>query len=174
MKHYLCSVLIVQSCPILFNPLDCSSPSFSVHGILQATILEKKIQGIFLTQGSNLCLLHCRQILYCLSHQERPQREQFSQKKSHRNETFGTFSRSVGKSSAIPPITIRDNALVFLEQWNSSQLPYDRWLFLTQSPSKRQKLANRKRSEKFFGPILHFVRSKSRQMMWFSWEVIHS
>ena len=28
--------------------------------------------GIFLTQGSNLGLLHCRQILYCLSHQGSP------------------------------------------------------------------------------------------------------
>ena len=27
------------------------------------------LQGIFLTQGLNLGLLHCRQILYCLSHQ---------------------------------------------------------------------------------------------------------
>ena len=27
------------------------------------------LQGIFPTQGSNLSLLHCRQILYCLSHQ---------------------------------------------------------------------------------------------------------
>ena len=26
------------------------------------------LQGIFLTQGSNLCVLHCRQILYLLSH----------------------------------------------------------------------------------------------------------
>ena len=28
------------------------------------------LQGIFLTQGSNLGLLHCRQILYNLNHQE--------------------------------------------------------------------------------------------------------
>ena len=28
------------------------------------------LQGIFLTQGSNSGVLHCRQILYCLSHQE--------------------------------------------------------------------------------------------------------
>ena len=28
--------------------------------------------GIFLTQGLNPCLLHCRQILYCLSHQGSP------------------------------------------------------------------------------------------------------
>ena len=27
------------------------------------------LQGIFLTQGPNLDLLPCRQILYCLSHQ---------------------------------------------------------------------------------------------------------
>ena len=30
------------------------------------------LQGIFLTQGSNLVLLHSRQILHCLSHQGRP------------------------------------------------------------------------------------------------------
>ena len=29
-------------------------------------------QGIFLTQGLNLGLPHCRQTLYCLSHQETP------------------------------------------------------------------------------------------------------
>ena len=30
------------------------------------------LQRIFLTQGSNLGILHCRQILYCLSHQGSP------------------------------------------------------------------------------------------------------
>ena len=30
------------------------------------------LQGIFLTQGSNLGLQHCRQILYILSHQGSP------------------------------------------------------------------------------------------------------
>ena len=30
------------------------------------------LQRIFLTQGSNLGLLHCRQTLYCLSHQGSP------------------------------------------------------------------------------------------------------
>ena len=28
------------------------------------------LQGIFPTKGSNPGLLHCKQILYCLSHQE--------------------------------------------------------------------------------------------------------
>ena len=34
------SVLVAQSCLTLCNPMDCSPPSFSVHGILQARILE--------------------------------------------------------------------------------------------------------------------------------------
>ena len=34
--------------------------------------LHSLLQGIFLTQGLNLGLLHCRQILYCLSHQGSP------------------------------------------------------------------------------------------------------
>ena len=31
---------VTQSCPTLCNPLDCSPPGSSVHGILQARILE--------------------------------------------------------------------------------------------------------------------------------------
>ena len=31
---------VVQSCPTLWDPMDCSLPGFSVHGILQARILE--------------------------------------------------------------------------------------------------------------------------------------
>ena len=56
---------------VMFNSLG--PPGFSVHGILQARILEwvsiPFSRGIFPTQGSNLGLLNCRQILYCLSHQ---------------------------------------------------------------------------------------------------------
>ena len=33
-------VLVAQSCPTLCNPTDCSPPGSSVHGILQARILE--------------------------------------------------------------------------------------------------------------------------------------
>ena len=33
-------VKVTQSCPTLFNPMDCSLPGSSVHGILQARILE--------------------------------------------------------------------------------------------------------------------------------------
>ena len=107
-----------QSCPILCDPMDCSLPGSSVHGILQARILEwvgrerypspgylskpgiehrpsalqadslpteppgkpkntgvgslSLLQGIFLIQQLNWDLLHCRWILYCLSHQGSP------------------------------------------------------------------------------------------------------
>ena len=67
--------LVSQSCLTLCDPMDCSPPGSSVHGILQARILESchsLLQGIFLTQGSNPGLLHCRQILYPLSHQGSP------------------------------------------------------------------------------------------------------
>ena len=31
---------LLQLCPTLFNPMDCSPPDFSVHGILHVRILE--------------------------------------------------------------------------------------------------------------------------------------
>ena len=65
-------VKVAQSCPTLCNPMD-----YTVHGILQARVLEwvascSLLQGIFPTQGSNPGLLHCRRILYQLSHKGSP------------------------------------------------------------------------------------------------------
>ena len=31
---------VVQSCPILRNPMDCSTPGSPIHGIFQARVLE--------------------------------------------------------------------------------------------------------------------------------------
>ena len=31
---------VTQSCPTLSNPMDCSLPGSSVHGIFQARVLE--------------------------------------------------------------------------------------------------------------------------------------
>ena len=31
---------VAQSCPTLLDPMDCSLPGSSVHGIFQATVLE--------------------------------------------------------------------------------------------------------------------------------------
>ena len=48
--------------------MDCSLPGSSVHGISQARILEwvaiSSSRRPSATQGSNLCLLYCRQSLY--------------------------------------------------------------------------------------------------------------
>ena len=66
-------MLVAKLCPTLCNPVNCSPPGSSVHGILQVRILECVTipfsRGTFPTQGSNLGLLNCKQILYHLSHQ---------------------------------------------------------------------------------------------------------
>ena len=64
---YVC-VKVSQSCPTLCEPLDCSLPGSSVHGIPQARKNTRVascslLQGIFLTQGSNPGLPHWRWIL---------------------------------------------------------------------------------------------------------------
>ena len=66
MTFYTCvHAKLLQLDPTLCDPVDCSPPGSSVHGILQARILEwvamPSSRGIFPTQGSNqnlLCLLH--------------------------------------------------------------------------------------------------------------------
>ena len=66
-------VLVAQSSLTLWNPMDCSPPGPSVHGISQARILEWVAilfsRVIFPNQGSNPGILPCRQIPYLLSHQ---------------------------------------------------------------------------------------------------------
>ena len=61
---------VTQSCPALCDPRDYSpwnSPGQNT-GVGSLSLL----QGIFPTQGSNPVLLHCRQILYQLSHKGSP------------------------------------------------------------------------------------------------------
>ena len=77
--HCVCvsvCLLVIPSCLTLCNPTDCSPPGSSVYEILQARILEWVAvpfsRGIFLCQGLNPGLLHCRQILYLLNHQGSP------------------------------------------------------------------------------------------------------
>ena len=60
-------VLVAQSSRILRDPMDCSPPGSSVHGVFQARILECVV--VFFSKGSsqagsNLVLLHCRQIFF--------------------------------------------------------------------------------------------------------------
>ena len=74
-----CAVLclVTQSCPNLRDLMDCSPPGSSVRGNSQGKNIgvgcHAFLQEIFPTQGSNLGLSHCRQILYWLSnHQGNP------------------------------------------------------------------------------------------------------
>ena len=63
-------------CPTLCNPMDCKLPGFSIHGDSSSKNTgmgcHALLQGIFPNQGLNPGLLHCRRILYCLSHQGSP------------------------------------------------------------------------------------------------------
>ena len=57
------------------DPMDCSPPDSSAHGILQARILEWvafPFSRGFPNPGIKPGLLHCRQILYQLNHQGSP------------------------------------------------------------------------------------------------------
>ena len=72
----ICLCLVAQSCPTLCDPVGCSLPGPSVHGVSPGknTALGSLslLQQIFLTQESKQGLLHCRQILYQLSYQGSP------------------------------------------------------------------------------------------------------
>ena len=52
---------VVQSCPTLSDPLDCSLPVSSVHGIFQARVLEWGAIAFCRRNLSTeeLMLLHC-------------------------------------------------------------------------------------------------------------------
>ena len=71
LRHTCVCAQLLQSCLTLCGPVNCSPPGSFVHEILQARILEWAAMPSSLTWGSNpwlLCLLHCRQIIYSLSH----------------------------------------------------------------------------------------------------------
>ena len=45
---------VAQSCPTLSDPMDCSLPGFSVHGIFQARVLEWGAIGVQNEAGQRL------------------------------------------------------------------------------------------------------------------------
>ena len=66
-------VLVTQSCPTVCNPIYCIAcqvpPSVEFSWQEYWSGGHSHLQGIFQTQGWNLGLLRCRQILYHLCHQ---------------------------------------------------------------------------------------------------------
>ena len=67
---------VAEFCLTFCNPMDCSPPGSSIHGIFQVRVLKwvaiSFSRGIFPTQGSSPGLLHCRWTLCRLSHQGSP------------------------------------------------------------------------------------------------------
>ena len=70
-------VLVAQSCLILCEPMDCSPPGSSVHGDSlgknTGVGCHALLQRIFLTQGLNPGLLHCRRIILLSEPPREPQ-----------------------------------------------------------------------------------------------------
>ena len=70
-KSVLC--LVTQSCPALWDPMNCSWPASSVRGDSPGKITRVDchalLQGIFPTQGSNSGLPHCKWVVYHPSQQ---------------------------------------------------------------------------------------------------------
>ena len=69
-------MLVTQSCPRLCDPHELQPPRllcpWTSPGKNTGGGCHFLLQGIFLTQGLNPSLLHCRQILYHLNHQRSP------------------------------------------------------------------------------------------------------
>ena len=102
---------VVQSCPTLSDPMDCSLPGSSIHGIFQARVLEwvaiafsaiavehglncSKACGVFLDQGSNLYLLRWQADSLALNHQ------------GSLPIFFNTFFNDVFKCCVLSPISL--------------------------------------------------------------------
>ena len=104
--------------------MDCSPSGSSVHGFLQATILEwvachSFLQGIFPTQGSNPGLLHCRWILYHLSHPgfERPMGRDKSQCLAHTASVSVYFMNEWVNKRWNRPVWTEHQAFSLVERW---------------------------------------------------------
>ena len=66
---------MLQSCPTLCDPVDCSPPGSPIPGTPGKNTgvgCHFLLQGIFLIQGLNPGIPHCRQVLYQLNYQGSP------------------------------------------------------------------------------------------------------
>ena len=63
--------LVTKSCPTPWT-IACQAPLSMGFSRQEYWSGLPFLQGIFLTQGSNLGVQNCREILYCLSHQGSP------------------------------------------------------------------------------------------------------
>ena len=75
-KNHLFNLVVVFSCYVFCDHMDCSPPGSSVHGIFPGKNIRVGyhflLEGVFLTQGSNPHLLHWQVYSLPLSHQRSP------------------------------------------------------------------------------------------------------
>ena len=126
---YMCVCLVAQLWLTLCHtparilcPWDSSGKNSGVgsHSLLQ---------GIFLTRGSNLGLLHCRQILYHLNHQGRPTLLYQSESHSVMSDYLqphGLYKpwNSLGQNTGVGRLSLLQG--IFSTQGSNSGLPHCR------------------------------------------------
>ena len=87
----------LQWYPTLCDPVDCSTPGSSVHGILQTRILEwvaisSSRRSFLPIQGLNsclLCLLHWQEVSLLLAPPGKPKQESREEQPRQRNSSAG-------------------------------------------------------------------------------------
>ena len=111
--HTCMCAQLLQSCPALCNPMDCSPPSSSVHGILQARILEWVLMPS--SRGSSYprdqTHISCGSCVAAGATGEAPEAVSVSQ-----------FSCSVMSDSMTPWTAARQASLSITNSWISAKL----------------------------------------------------
>ena len=103
------------------NPVDCSPPGSSVHGIVQNNGVGGHflLQGIFPTQRLNLRLLHRQEDSLTLSHQRSPSDEREEEKMyNHTVSGRGEKTRNKGKEGWMQRVMSQKEE----HCWNTGQL----------------------------------------------------
>ena len=130
LQHMKVKSEVAQSCPTLSNPMDCSLPGSSIHGIFQARVLEWV--AISFSRGSSqprdqtrISCVSCigRQIPY-LGSPEEPGKEQRERLKA--TWIYPCPSNFIYKSSFMLSHLLINNLLMFLnnnkQEFNNSRL----------------------------------------------------
>ena len=108
-----------QSCPTLHDPMDCSPPGSSVHGIVQARVLEWGAIAFSMNEVQNRGFCHCWRKDHGEVYLPPPQSEMYS---------FGTVIREAVLTKR--GFSLWRLSLVYLQVYNSRSKDCQSFLFL--------------------------------------------